>query len=78
VVFLDEEAKIQTAYSYVVNEQSRNHIAFNMGFKSRFVDFLKQQGYEIFETAKVTSKAGSGAAHVRLSHLSHRHWCGHR
>ncbi len=64
VVFLDEEAKIQTAYSYVVNEQSRNRIAFNLGFKSRFVDLLKQQGYEIFETAKVTSKAGSGAAHV--------------
>ena len=64
VVFLDEEAKIQTANSYVVNEQSRNRIAFDMGFKARFIDFLKLQGYEIFETAKVTSKAGSGAAHV--------------
>jgi len=64
VVFLDEEAKVQTANSYVVNEQSRNRIAFDMGFKARFVEFLKGQGYEIFETAKVTSKAGSGAAHV--------------
>jgi len=63
-VFLDEEAKIQMANSYVVNEQSRNRIAFDMGFKTRFVDFLKLQGYEIFETAKVASKAGSGAAHV--------------
>jgi predicted RNA-binding Zn-ribbon protein involved in translation (DUF1610 family) len=62
--FADEEAKVHSVNSYILNEQSRNHIAFDMGFKSRFVDFLKQQGYEIFETAKVTSKAGSGAAHV--------------
>jgi predicted RNA-binding Zn-ribbon protein involved in translation (DUF1610 family) len=64
VVFLDEEAKIQTANAYVVNEQGRNRIAFDMGFKARFVEFLKLQGYEVFEMAKVTSKAGSGAAHL--------------
>ncbi len=64
VSFSDEEAKVQTANSYVVNEQSRNRIGFDMGFKVRFMEFLKLQGYEIFETAKVTSDAGSGAAHV--------------
>jgi predicted RNA-binding Zn-ribbon protein involved in translation (DUF1610 family) len=64
VSFIDEEAKIQTANSYIVNEQSRNRIGFDMGLKARFMEFLKLQGYEIFETAKVTSDTGSGAAHV--------------
>jgi hypothetical protein len=64
VSFLDEEAKVQTVNSYIVNEQSRNRIGFDMGFKARFLEFLKLQGYEIFEAAKVTSDAGSGAVHV--------------
>jgi len=64
VSFLDEEAKVQVVNSYVVNEQSRNRIGFDMGFKARFLEFLKLQGYEIFEAAKVTSDAGSGAVHV--------------
>ena len=62
--FADEEAKVHSVNSYILNEQSRNRIAFDMGFKSRFSGFLKRQGYEIFEMAKVSSKAGSGAEHV--------------
>lgn len=72
VAFLDEEARVQIANSYVVNEQSRNRIGFDMSYKVRFLEFLKLQGYEIFERAKVTSESGSGAAHV-LDILARRH-----
>lgn len=64
VSFLDEEARVTTANSYVVNEQSRSRIGFDMGFKARFMEFLKLQGYEVFEAARVTSDTGSGAAHL--------------
>jgi len=64
VFFPDEEAVIHNVNSYVLNELSRSRIAFDMGFKTRLIDFLKGQGYETFETARVTSQAGSGAAHV--------------
>lgn len=62
--FPDEEAVIHNVNSYVLNEISRSRIAFDMGFKTRLVEFLKGQGYETFERARVTSQAGSGAAHV--------------
>jgi predicted RNA-binding Zn-ribbon protein involved in translation (DUF1610 family) len=64
VFFPDEEAKIHNVSSYVLNELSRSRIAFDMGFKTRLIEFLKLQGYEIFEMARITSQAGSGAAHV--------------
>jgi general secretion pathway protein E len=62
--FPDAEAVIHNVNSYVLNEISRNRIAFDMGSKRRLVDFLRGQGYETFQAARVTSKAGSGAAHV--------------
>jgi len=62
--FPDEEAVIKTVNSYVLNEISRSRIAFDMGFKTRLTAFLKDQGYETFEMARVTSDAGSGASHV--------------
>jgi hypothetical protein len=64
VFFPDEEAVIHNVNSYVLNELSRSRIAFDMGFKTRLIGFLKGQGYETFEMARVTSQAGSGAAHV--------------
>jgi predicted RNA-binding Zn-ribbon protein involved in translation (DUF1610 family) len=64
VFFPDEEAKIHNVNSYVLNEISRSRIAFDMGFKTRLINFLNGQGYETFEMARVTSQAGSGAAHV--------------
>ena len=60
----DEEVKVQVINSYVLNEQSRNWLTFDTGYKSKFIDYLKRQGYEVFEKAKVGSGSGSGATHV--------------
>jgi len=62
--FPDEEATVHNINSYVLNELSRSRIAFDMGPKTRLIAFLRGQGYDTFETAKVTSKEGSGASHV--------------
>jgi hypothetical protein len=62
--FADEEARVHTVKSYTLNEQSRNRIALETGYKSRFVEFLKRQGYEVFEMAWVSSKTGSGVSYV--------------
>jgi hypothetical protein len=62
--FADDEARVRTVKSYILNEQSRNRISLETGFKSRFVEFLKRQGYEVFEMAWVSSKTGSGASYV--------------
>ncbi len=63
-VFSDEEAKVHVIDSYVLNEQSRNRLTFDTGYKSKFIDYLKRQGYEVFEKAKVGSGSVSGATHV--------------
>jgi hypothetical protein len=60
----DEEAKVQVINSYVLNEQSRNRLTFDTGYKSKFIDYLKRQGYEVFEKVKVGSGSGSGVTHV--------------
>ena len=62
--FADEEAKVHCVNSYILNRQSRNRIAFDMGSRAGFSGFLKRQGYEVFETVKVSSKAGSGVEQV--------------
>jgi hypothetical protein len=64
VFFADEEAKVLTVNSYILNEQSRSRIAFDTGYKSRFTGLLSRQGYEIFEMVKASNSAGSGAEHV--------------
>ena len=64
VFFPDEEAKVHNVNAYVLNEMSRSRIAFDMGFKTSLIGFLKQQGYETYEMARVTSQAGSGATHI--------------
>jgi len=64
VFFADDEAKVQIVNSYVLDEQNRNRLNFDMSFKSDFVDFLKKQGYEVYEKAKVSSGTGSGAVHI--------------
>jgi general secretion pathway protein E len=48
----------------VLDEQSRNLLTFDTGYKSKFIDYLRRQGYEVFEKAKVGSMSGSGATHV--------------
>ncbi|MBN1376651.1 MAG: hypothetical protein JXA01_10925, partial [Dehalococcoidia bacterium] len=58
--FSDEESKIQIINSYVLNEQSRNWLTFDTGYKARFINYLKRQGYDVFEKAKVVGGSGSG------------------
>jgi hypothetical protein len=62
--FGDEEARVHIINSYVLNEQSRNLLTFDTGFKFRFMDYLRRQGYEVFEKARVSSGSGSGVTHV--------------
>jgi len=60
--FADEEATVHVINSYVLNEQSRNLLTFDTGYKAKFIDFLKRQGYDIFEKAKVAAfRFGCGA-----------------
>jgi predicted RNA-binding Zn-ribbon protein involved in translation (DUF1610 family) len=63
-VFSDEEARVRTIYSYGLNEQSRNWLVFDMGYKTRLIDYLRRQGYEVFEKAMVNAGSGSGAIHT--------------
>lgn len=62
--FEDEEAKIHIVNSYVLNEPNRNLLIFDTSYKSGFIQYLKGQGYDVFEKARVSSGSGSGAAHV--------------
>ena len=63
VYFADDEARQQTVFSYVLNENNRNWLTFDIGFKSKFIDYLKQQGYEVFEKARAAGGSGSGVNH---------------
>ncbi|RPJ63947.1 MAG: hypothetical protein EHM12_00990 [Dehalococcoidia bacterium] len=63
-IFADEESVVQVINSYVLNEQSRNLLTFDTGYKARYISFLKRQGYDVFEKAKVGGKSGSGVTHV--------------
>lgn len=63
-IFSDEEARVRVIYSYGLNEQSRNWLAFDMGYKARLMEHLRKQGYEVFEKAMVDAGAGSGSVHT--------------
>ena len=62
--FSDEEAVVHVINSYILNEQSRNWLTFDTRYKSKFTEYLKRQGYDVFEKAKVGSGSGSGVSHV--------------
>lgn len=64
LIFADEESRVQTVFSYRINEKSRNWLEFDMNYKSRLIDFLRRQGYEVFEKAVVNAGHGSGANHM--------------
>jgi hypothetical protein len=56
----DEVGEI-VIYAYSFDETKRNWLEFELKPKARFVEFLKQYGYEVQENAKV--KGRSGAEH---------------
>ena len=64
LTFSDEEARVRTVFSYALHEQSRNWLVFDMGYKTRLIEYLRRQGYEVFEKAMVNSGLGSGATHT--------------
>lgn len=64
VLFAQDEAKETVLYLYRINEDRRFWLEFELGPKARFMEFLKSQGYEITEKAKISSASKSGAAHV--------------
>jgi len=58
-----------TIYAYSLDETKRNWLEFELQPKVRFLEFLKRQGYEVTENARV--KGRSGAEH-RIDMLATR------
>jgi hypothetical protein len=71
LLFPEGEAKETVIYSYRFNEVKRRWLEFELGEKTRFVDFLRNRGYAVAENAKVNGTTKSGAYHV-LDILAHR------
>jgi hypothetical protein len=62
--FADSEAKETLLCSYRFNEGKRRWLEFELGGKTQFADFIRNQGYEVAENAMVNSTTKSGANHV--------------
>jgi len=62
--FTEDEVKETLMCSYRFNEEKRRWLEFELGGKTQFVDFIRNQGYEVAENAKVDSTTKSGANHV--------------
>jgi predicted ATP-grasp superfamily ATP-dependent carboligase len=63
-LFPESEAKEIVLYSYRLNEARKRQLQFELNEKPRFVDFLKSQGYEVVEGARVNGTTKSGAKHL--------------
>jgi hypothetical protein len=57
----EDEVSEVIVYSYSFDESKRNWLEFELRPKARFVEFLRQHGYEVKENARV--KGRSGAEH---------------
>jgi len=57
----EDEVSEVTIYAYSFDESKRNWLEFELRPKARFVEFLRQHGYEVKESARV--KGRSGAEH---------------
>jgi len=62
--FANSEAKETAMYSYRLNEEKRPGLEFDLGPKTRLIDFLKNQGYEVTERARIAGISKSGAEHT--------------
>jgi hypothetical protein len=62
--FTESEAKETVLYSYRFNEEKRRWLEFELGEKTRFVDFFRNRGYEVAENARVNGTTKSGANHM--------------
>ena len=61
--FSGSEAKETILYSYRLNEKRKRRLVFELSERPLFVDFLKNQGYEVVESAQVNGTTKSGAKH---------------
>jgi hypothetical protein len=62
--FTEDEARETLLCSYRFNEGKRRWLEFELGGKTQFVDFIRNQGYDVAENATVDSMTKSGANHV--------------
>jgi hypothetical protein len=62
--FIESEAKETVLYSCRFNEEKRRWLEFELGEKTRFVDFFRNRGYEVSKNAKVNGTTKSGANHM--------------
>lgn len=63
-LFPEGEAKEIVLYSYRLNEARKRQLQFELNEKPRFVDFLRSQGYDVIEGARVNGTTKSGAKHL--------------
>ena len=72
LLFADDEAKEMLLHSYWINAEKKPWIEcelrpwweFETGPKAHLIDFLKNQGYEVTERARITGTSKSGAGHM--------------
>jgi hypothetical protein len=63
-LFPEDEAREVVLYSYRLNEEKKRQLQFELNEKPRFVDFLRNRGYDVIEGARVNGTTKSGAKHV--------------
>jgi hypothetical protein len=56
----EDEVSEVIIYSYSFDESKRNWLEFELQPKVRFVEFLRQHGYEVTENARVQGRSGAG------------------
>jgi predicted RNA-binding Zn-ribbon protein involved in translation (DUF1610 family) len=72
LLFADSGAKETLLHSYRINAEKKPWLEFELrpwwkfeiGPKARLIDFLKNQGYEVTERARITGTSKSGAEHM--------------
>ena len=62
--FPEYTAKETVLYSYHLNAQKKRKMEFELNERPRFVDMLKQRGYDVIESANVNGTTKSGAKHL--------------
>ena len=62
--FADGEAKETVLYSYRICDEKRPWLEFELGAKPRFIEFLRNQGYEVIDKAQGNDTSESGTKHT--------------
>ena len=72
--FVESEASETVLYSYQINggTKASTWLEFEIGPKAKFIEFLKDQGYEVIERARVNSTSSKSGAEHTLDILAQR------